>query len=171
MPFSNAENNDVDGRMDDAYHTRLRSYRMRMNGASSIVPENNSYSVPERSSCIHNPATSSSGHFSMFPTPMDLSKHTSSYACGSSNHNQSVIQSRPRTPNRPPSPFDCNPYTNQRDDGECEFLGVHAVVKKPPLAVITLSSDDEDERRCKNERLDALQVRFKTFIVDHTSYI
>ncbi|OXA36589.1 uncharacterized protein LOC110862948 [Folsomia candida] len=122
---------------------RERRHREQQQQGQHNLAENGHTSTSstsmERPSCIHSSNTNTNNgsvQIRIYPTAVDLSPFGLNL---SNNRSRSPAgAARPRTPGRPPSPM-------MPDDGECEFLGVHPIVKKPPLAVITLSSEDENE--------------------------
>lgn len=95
----------------------------------------------------------------IYPTAVDLSPFGLNL---SNNRSRSPAgAARPRTPGRPPSPM-------MPDDGECEFLGVHPIVKKPPLAVITLSSEDENEDGNHNQTVSISFIYIQSVVINNS---
>ena len=73
---------------------------------------------------------------------------------GSAYTDEVLLETAPN-PSHVPSTSAGAAATTAEDSDEVELLGVHPIVKPPPLAVITLSSDEEEDaeeaRRLKTE--------------------
>jgi len=105
----------------------------------------------------------SSVQIRIFPPAMDLSSRNSSSnqpKPSSSSHlhaTNGMMQPRTHTNRTSSNGSAAAPQASNRvstpEEDECEFLMVQPVYKKPPLAVITLSSDDdEDEDRAQRNQ-------------------